>query len=206
LKRLLRVVLLVAVLSSASVFAQEARHEIARHEGAAAAESSAEKPGMNLWKWANFAILFGVLGTLAAKQAGPLLRARSEGIRAGLAAGEKAKLDAETRAKTVEAKLASLGREIEEMRAKARDEQAREAERIRRETANELDRIRQHAEQEIEAAGKQARIEVQRFAAKLAIDLAEQKVRARMSPDAQSALLENFVSGLRSGAPRAHST
>jgi F-type H+-transporting ATPase subunit b len=205
LKGLLRVLLFVAALSSASVFAQEARHEAAGHEGATTG-SSAEKPGMDLWKWANFAILFGALAILAAKQAGPLLRARSEAIRTGLAAGEKAKLDAEARAKAVETKLASLGREVEEMRVKARDEQAREADRIRRETAGELDRIRHHAEQEIAAAGKQARIDVQRFAAKLAIDLAEQKVRARMSPDAQSALLENFVGSLRSGAPRAQST
>src|SRR5437660_5080939 len=100
-------VLVVAALGSIPVFAQEAHHEggaqAAHREGAAAAESSAEKPGMDLWKWANFAILFGALAFLAAKQAGPLLRARSEAIQAGLAAGEKAKLDAETRARAVEA-------------------------------------------------------------------------------------------------------
>ena len=48
---------------------------------------------------------------------------------------------------------------------------------------------------EIESAGKQARLEVQRAAATLAIDLAEKKVRARMSPDIQAALLRRLPEG-----------
>jgi F0F1-type ATP synthase membrane subunit b/b' len=57
----------------------------------------------------------------------------------------------------------------------------------------EFARIRQHAQQEIESAGKLARLEVQRFAAKVAIDLAEQKVRARMSAEKQIELLNQFI-------------
>ena len=36
------------------------------------------------------------------------------------------------------------------------------------------------------------RLELRREAARLAMDLAEQKVRARMSPEAQSTLVNNF--------------
>jgi hypothetical protein len=46
-----------------------------------------------------------------------------------------------------------------------------------------------------------ARLEVQRAAAKIAIDLAEQKVRARMSPEIQAVLLQGFLTDLpRNGA------
>jgi F0F1-type ATP synthase membrane subunit b/b' len=59
---------------------------------------------------------------------------------------------------------------------------------------------------EIESAGKQARFEVQRAAAALAIDLAETKVRARMSTDVQSALLETFLKDLTGEAARAQTS
>ena len=79
------------------------------------------------------------------------------------------------------------------MQVEAREEREREAGRIRQETQNELGRLLRHAEMEIESAGKLARLEVQRHAAKLAIDLAEQKLRARMSPETEKTLLDRFV-------------
>ena len=77
-----------------------------------------------------------------------------------------------------------------------------EADRIRRDTERDMARIQQHAAQEIESAGKLARLEVQRFAAKLAIELAESKVRSRMSPEVEAALLGNFLDDLSAGRAR----
>ena len=159
----------------------------AEEGGGKAAES------MDLWKWLNFAMLVGILGWLIAKNLGPALVARSKQIQDGLAAGEKAKAEADARAASVQAKLATLGQAIEEMKSAAREERDREAARIRRDTQLELERIQQHAQQEIESAGKLARLDVQRTAAKLAIELAEQKVRARMSPGQQTQLLNRFI-------------
>src|SRR5947209_3024866 len=156
--------------------------------------------GQDLWKWLNFAILAGVLGWLIAKNLGPVLTARSREIEQGLAAGEKAKAEADARAAAVQARLAGLENTVAQMRTASREELARETERIQRETASELARIEQQSTQEIESAGKLARLEVQRYAAELAIDLAEQKVRARMSPDKQAELVRNFSGGLASGS------
>src|SRR5205823_7105516 len=100
------------------------------------------------------------------------------------------------RAAEVQAKLTNLEKEIAAMRVEARQERDREAERIRRETQTEIARVHVQAEHEIESAGKQARLEVQRAAAKLAVDLAEKKVRARMSPEIQAALLDAFINYL----------
>jgi F-type H+-transporting ATPase subunit b len=96
----------------------------------------------------------------------------------------------------VDRKLANLEAEIEGLRQNARREQAAEAERIRQQTATDLARIQEHAAREIDAAGKAARIELKRYAARLAVDLAEQKIRRQMSGDLQSALVDNFVRGL----------
>jgi len=160
------------------------------------AGGAAEKPSVMIWQVLNFLILAGALAYLIKKHGGPALRTRSEEIRAGLAAGEKAKAAADARAAQVQAQLANLGSEVEVIRANAKEERDREAERIRRESQAEIERIRVQAEHEIESAGKMARIEVQRAAAKMAIELAENKVRARMSPEIQTALLQGFLADL----------
>jgi F-type H+-transporting ATPase subunit b len=167
-------------------------------EEAGRASGAPETPGLLLWQVLNFLILAGFLGWLIVKYGGPALRSRSLQIHEGLAAGEKAKAEADARAAQVQARLANLETEIASLRTGAREERDREAERIQRETKAEIARIQAQTQQEIESAGKMARLEVQRYAASVAIDLAEQKVRARMSPDVQSALLEAFVSDLPS--------
>ena len=152
-----------------------------------------EKPSMELWKWLNFAILAGLLGYIAIKQGGPAFAARSKGITDGLAAGEKAKAEADKRAAEVSAKLSNLESEIVKLRSQAHEEREREADRVRKDAAAEISRLQHQVQAEIQSAGKQARFEVQRFAAKMAIDLAEQKVRGRMNPEVQATLLNSFV-------------
>lgn len=149
-----------------------------------------------IWQWANFAILAGLLGWIIVKQGGPALAARTKQIQEGLAAGEKAKAEADARAASVQQKLANLESEIAALRTSAREEREREAERIRREGGAEITRVHRQAELEIEAAGKQAHLDVQRFAARLAIELAEHKIREKMTPEIQAELLHSFASGL----------
>jgi F-type H+-transporting ATPase subunit b len=164
-----------------------------------AEEGGAAKPDLEIWKWLNFAILAGLIGWFAVKQGGPALAGRSNEIREGLAAGEKAKAEADARAREVQAKIANLGTEVAALRTSALEERERDAARIRREFEAEIARIQRQSEMEIDSAGKMARTELQRFAAKLAVDLAEQKIRARMTPDVQAALLASFLSDFPSG-------
>jgi F-type H+-transporting ATPase subunit b len=161
--------------------------------------NGAAKPDMTLWEWLNFAILAGLLGWIVMKQGGPALRGRSRQIQEDLAAGQKAKADAEARASEVEARLAGLEREIAAMRTDAAAEREREAERIRLETRDEIARIQSQCQQELESLGKLARLEVRRSAARVAMALAEQKVRARMSPELQSTLIQGFIEDLPDG-------
>ena len=69
--------------------------------------------------------------------------------------------------------------------------------------AADLAKIQLHAEQEIAAAGKQARLELKRYAAELALQLAEKKIAARMTPPAQEALVNSFVTPDGRFRPRA---
>lgn len=151
---------------------------------------------MILWEILNFLILAVLMGWLIVKQGGPALAARSKEITEGLAAGELAKSEADARAAQVQARLANLETEVSAIRTSAKEEREREADRIRRDAQADIVRLHHQAELEIEAAGKLAQREVRQAAARLAVELAEQKVRARMSPEIQSALLQGFLTDL----------
>jgi F-type H+-transporting ATPase subunit b len=162
---------------------------------------------IDLWKLPNFLLLAGLLGYLIRKYGAPLLQDRSKLIQESLEAGEKAKAEAEARAAAVQAKMATLDGVIAELRKAAHADLDREAERIRREAEAEMSRIEQHTAMETVAIGKHARLELRQYAAKLAMDLAEQKIRGRMTPDAQATLLGNFtadMSGYASGSGGSH--
>ena len=172
-------------------------------EAGQGATQEAQEPSP-VWAWANFAMLAAGLGYLAVKKGGPWFAARSLAIRKGIAEAEEIRAEAEARAADVNRRLAGLEAEIEALRGHARQEQTAEAERIRQQTAADLTRTQEHAAREIDAAGKTARIELKRYAAQLAVDLAEQKIRRQMSPGIQSALVENFVRDLDQPAAGSH--
>jgi len=162
-----------------------------------AAASEGENEPSAAWKWANFAILAIALGYGAAKALPPFFRSRTESIQKGISEAQQMKRDAEKRAADMEARLKTLGAEIEKFRAEAHGEMEQEGARIRQETARQIERLQQQAEQEIEAAGKTARRELKQYAAKLALDLAEQRVRDHLDPATETALVDGFVRDLQ---------
>ena len=189
MKRSFQVVTLGLVLAVPALFAQE---------------SAAGEGGLEIWKWANFLILAGGLGYLIGKNAGPFFEARSKKIREEMSQAHEMFTSAETRAAEVDRKLASLETEIAAFKAESQAEAQSDTKRMRLQTAGEIARIKEHAEQEIAAAGKAARLELKRYSAELAIGLAEQKVRGRITPDTQDALVRGFVRELdRSSAGQA---
>jgi len=166
---------------------------------ALAQESSAGEPGdpLLLWKWVNFAILAGGLGYLIVKNAPGLFRKRSDEIEHALAEGLRVSKEAQAKAAGVELRLSGLQTEIENLRQSARAEMAAVEERLRRETAHRLQRIQDQALQEIALMARAARDELRKYSAELAIDLAAQRIRSRMTKDAQEGLVDGFVQDLR---------
>ena len=186
-------IVFVAVLALAacapSAFSQES-------EKAAEHESFAERHELEL-KWANFLLLAGALGYLIRKHGGPFFAARSAAIRKDLDESERQRKEAEARAASVDARLARLDQEIAALRSESQAEAKAENERMAQHSAAEIAKIQAGAEQEIASAGKAARTELKRYAAQLAVELAEKKIRARMTPETQSALVRSFVRDLK---------
>jgi F-type H+-transporting ATPase subunit b len=148
------------------------------------------------WKWANFIVLAGLLGYIAAKQGGPFFNSRAAEIRKGIDEAEKIKADSDAKVAAINSKLGRLDSEIASLRETAGAERRSAEQRLKEETRREVQRVAAHAEAEIETAGKSESVALQRYAAKLAVELAETKVRARMNPNAEDALVQAFVHGL----------
>jgi F-type H+-transporting ATPase subunit b len=166
-------------------------------------EAEASDPWLG-WKWANFAILAIGLGYLIRKSAPAFFKQRSEEIQKGIADAAREKKDAEVRAAAIELRLKGLDKEIEALRTNARAEIAAEGERIGRETEHRLERIQAQSAQEIALMSRAARDELRKYSAELALDLAQQRIRSRITSDVQESLLDGFLQDLgKSAAPGA---
>ena len=150
------------------------------------------------WKWANFAILAGSLGYIMAKSLPPVFKSRAREIHQAIADAARVKQEAKAEADAIESRWSGIQKEIEGLRKAATEEIASEAERIRRETERHLQRIQGQATQEIALMARAARTDLQKYSAALAMELAEQRIRARLTTESQGKLVDAFVQDLRS--------
>ena len=179
-----------------------AQPEPAGERAAEGAEAVTEgEDGLQLWAWANFALLAAGLTWVFRKNAVPYFAQRAIGIRKGMVEADEARADAERRIAAVEARLANLEADIKTLKDSAIAEARSEHQRVSHETAAAIAKIHANAEQEIASAGKAARAELKRYSASLAVGVAAEKVRARMSPATQDALVRGFGRDL-TGAPQ----
>ncbi|MGP8246173.1 MAG: hypothetical protein ACLQVN_16850 [Bryobacteraceae bacterium] len=163
----------------------------------AAEKGAKEDSGLDIWRTANFVLLVVGLGYLAKKYVGPFFAARSENIRRAMVDAQVVRRDAEARAAAVDARLADLEAEIGGLRQESEREMKAAGERLAEETAAALAKVEASVYREIEEATRAAAFELKRHAARLALELAEHKVRARLNPQTEDALVQGFVSDLR---------
>ena len=172
---------------------------------ALAAEGGGEDHGgdtlITVFKWINFITVFGALGWLLRKPMREFFTGQRAAIQAAINEGREASRQAEQRMAEIEQRLARLDQDVEALRTEAAANAAAEQQRIREAARREADRILATAQAEIESTGRAARLELRAFAARLAINLAEQRIRQRLTPDTHSALFDGFVRGLVAPQP-----
>jgi F-type H+-transporting ATPase subunit b len=152
-----------------------------------------------IYKSINFVILFGLIIYFLAKPASEFFTTRTASIRKGMADAATARDAAEKRLAEIEQKLTHLNDEIAGLRAEAAKEDAVQAELMRQATEAEGAKILAAAEAEIDVKTRTARLELKAYAAKLAVDLAEERLKGRMTPEVQGRLLQSFVNDLADG-------
>ncbi len=187
-----RLVLAACLLVAPAAYPQHAESphqgETARHGGG--------RSNLDVWKWANFLILAGLIGYYVARKGGPFFEARSMQIRSQIAEAEKKSEEAAVRSAEVDHRLIGLAAEFDAFRTSAHKQLAAEGERIKRETRARIARKQELTEQEIAAAAKSARLELKRYSAQLAVGLARNRIRERMNPQSADALVTSFLDGL----------
>jgi F-type H+-transporting ATPase subunit b len=151
-----------------------------------------------IWRWANFGLLAIGIGYLLAKNMPPFFQSRTTEIQKDITDAQATKLAAEKRAAEMDTRLNALGADIEKFRVQAKIEMEQEAGRIRQETAHQIEKLQKQAEQEIESAGNLASRELSAYAAKLALDLAEQRIRTRLDASTEAGLVDDFTKDLGS--------
>lgn len=197
---MIRRLVLISTVCVISLFAQEHATPAAGHTSEAGAAAHDAGDPFLMWKWINFAMLAAVLYVLGAKHLPAFFNGRNEEITKGIADARRMKAEADQRVAEVEQRLARMESEIESLRANARKEMEGEGERIRKETEGLIAKVKANAENEIEAITKNARLDLKNHSAKLALELAEQRIRGSVA-SADGGLVDTFIRDLeRKGA------
>ena len=153
-----------------------------------------------IFRWINFAIVFGALVYFFSKVAAPALNTQSEEIARKVAEGARAREGAEKQRAEVREKLAHIEQEVASLRADAKRGAEAEASRLKALARQEAETIERAAQAEIGAAERAALLDLKALAARLAVERAESVLRRELTPEAQASLFHGFVSELERSA------
>ncbi|GAB4298496.1 MAG: ATP synthase F0 subunit B [Desulfuromonadia bacterium] len=147
-----------------------------------------------MWRVVNFAILLGiVVWALKKADAKKALLGRSEAIEKALAEAEAARAAAERKFVEYQEKLARANQEIEEIQAAIRREGEAEKERIIAEAQLQAARIHEQARNAADQEVQKAITELRQETARLAVQLAEKRIRESLDDADQNRLVGEYL-------------
>src|SRR3984957_18721828 len=152
-----------------------------------------------VFRWLNFALVFGAIAYCIVKYAAPAFRGQAEEISRKIAEGARAREAAERQRREIKAKLEGLEREIQQLRVDAKRDAEAEAQRLRDLGRAEAEKTGLEARAEIEAPGRAVRMELKALAARLAVERAEVLLRQELAPKSEAALIRTFIAELEGG-------
>jgi F-type H+-transporting ATPase subunit b len=146
-----------------------------------------------MWKILNFLLLFVVLYKFAKKPLADFLQKRSETIAKTLQEAKAAREAAEKALREVEGRLKTKDAEIEAIIAAAKRSGELERNTIIEESVRLKEKIVEQAKTNIEFELKQAKEIIKAEAVELAMELAEKKLKERLTIDEQERLLDDSL-------------
>jgi F-type H+-transporting ATPase subunit b len=145
----------------------------------------------------NFAILAAVLVFFLRKPLASFLRERRELLKKSIDEAAAARREASEKLAAIEARLARLPAEIEEISRRSAAEADTEAKRIAEAGKAEAERIRLQAETTADLEVKKAREELRREASELAAGAAEELVKREFKSSDQERLVRENIEKIR---------
>jgi F-type H+-transporting ATPase subunit b len=142
----------------------------------------------------NFVIIAAAILWISRLHLPAAFRSRTQSIQSAMQEARKATEDANRRLAQIESRLSKLGSEISAIQTTAEQEAAAEEARIQAAAEEDRRKIVDSAQQEIAAAAKAARRDLKRYAADLAVELAQQQIR--VDPTMDRGLVQSFAEEL----------
>lgn len=149
-----------------------------------------------LGKVLNFLVLFGGLGFLLRKPLKNFLESRGQEIDTTIKEAKKEREETEKKYKNVLARLQKLKAELSKIREGAEEEGQKRKESILQTAEKEAGRIKDFARQEIEMFYQTKVRELKAQTAELATELAKANIKAKMTPERQSLLIDSSIDKL----------
>ena len=146
-----------------------------------------------VWKIINFAILVIILFKFGKKPLGDFLRKRTELIEKTLNEAREAKEAAMKALREAEERVKTKDAEVKEILDAAKKSGELERERIIEETARLKEKILEQAKTNIEYELKHAKESIKAEAVELAMELAEKKLKEKLTKEEQEKLLDESL-------------
>ena len=146
-----------------------------------------------LWKIINFGVLFFVLYKFGKKPLQSFLKQRTELIEKTLKEAQQAKELAQKALAAVEERLKARDREIGEIVSSAKESGEKEKARLIEEGSRMKEKILEQARTNIAYEVKRAKETIMEEAAAIAIELAEKKLKEKLTQEEQLKLLEESL-------------
>jgi F-type H+-transporting ATPase subunit b len=155
------------------------------------------------WPVLNLAILIAALVYFGRRPIQDFFATRQDRIRDDLDAAASALAEAEARHTEWQRKLTRLDAEMARIREQARERAEAERRHILADASVAAERIRRDARSAVDQELRRAREELRREAAELALELAAETLRTRVSDADRSRLVDDFIETIESRDPGA---
>ncbi|MBS1107293.1 MAG: ATPase [Deltaproteobacteria bacterium] len=163
-------------------------------------ESGAHESSL-LWHAINLALVVGVLGYFARTPIRTYMAERRQNIEAGIEAARRELSEAESRLVACNDRVASLDREIEEIRRTVHAQAENERERLLADARVAAERIHRDAHAAVEQESRRAREDLRNEAVEMAVRLAGDLLKRQVTDADRARLVDEFVERVEASPP-----
>jgi F-type H+-transporting ATPase subunit b len=144
----------------------------------------------------NLLLVVGVVVFIARKPLANFFSGRTQAIREQLAEAQKARAEAEARLAEIESRMSRLNDELKEIADGAEKDAQAEYQHLIAAAEQDAEKIVERAKQEIEGLTRTAQQELKRHAAKLSVQMAEERIQSEITNADHERLFHRFIAKL----------
>ncbi len=152
--------------------------------------------GEFLGKVVNFAVLFGGLFLLLRKPIKNYLNERSKKVDLSIKEAAEARKGSEKQLRGALGRLEEISEEVKRIKEEAESEGEKQKERIIESARQEAQRLKELTKQEIDSLYASGIKELRVYAAEITTKAAADRIKQRMTPELQSAIIDNSIERL----------